>query len=327
MKRDGITSVVYNLIQATDPSTVSFDLVAINEPDRSLRDSFEKIGVKIHVIPRSAKGIFRYVANLRRLIRAGCYDAVHIHGSSATLALELIAAWMAGCKKRIAHSHNTSCKYKALHYALKPIVQMLSTHRLACGEAAGKWLYSDGKFEVICNGVDTERFSFSKENRETVRRQLGISQSDIAIGHVGAFNEVKNQAFLLDILAKLPQKYKLVFLGEGALRASVREKAGDMGLTGRVVFAGAVADPERYYSAFDAMTLPSFHEGLPLTLVEAQANGLQCLVSDRVTDEVNLTDHVVFLPIDQGTACWVEHCAVPAPLPLIRTLPMSPPTT
>jgi len=305
-EKNGITNVIRNLCTAMDRENLQLDWMAIHVPEAEYVRAVERWGGCLRTVARSIRHPLRYLKALTRVIREEGYDAVHIHGNSATLVLELIAAKLAGCKLRIVHSHNTSCLHKTLNNLLQPAFQRLCTHRLACSEAAGTWLYGKRPFTVIQNGVDTGRFSFDADARRCVRASYGIPEDAIVVGHVGLFTKTKNQRFLLEILNRLPDQYCLMLVGDGPDAPEVRNQANAMGLTDRVFFAGAVTEPEQYYSAFDMMALPSLFEGLPLTLVEAQSSGLHCLVSDRVTREADLTGNLAFLPIDQGADIWRE---------------------
>ena len=186
----------------------------------------------------------------------------------------------------------------------------LYTHGLACGQEAGEFMFGTKKdFLVINNAINTARFAFCDADRQSVRAQYALHDR-IVIGHVGSFTTVKNQTFLLDVLASLcedePQKYALMLLGEGPLMEEMKEKTSALHLSDRVIFIGVTTEVPKYLSACDMIMMPSLFEGLPLTLIEEQANGLVCLASDRITTEANKTGNVQFLSIDNGTQPWVN---------------------
>lgn len=303
-ERNGVTNVICNLLGAMDTEGLTADLLCINEPERRYRELAAGWGGSVHVLSRSISHPIRYVRRLKKLLKEGGYEAVHVHGNSATMALEMLAARLAGVRVRIAHSHNTTCRYMTVHRLLSPLFQALCTHRLACGEEAGKWLYGKRDFTVINNGVETARFAYCPENRQELREKLGIGAGKVLLGHVGTFNEAKNQGFLIEMLARLPEGYALVLVGEGPLRGSLEEKAQALAPGGRVCFAGVTDRAEDFFSAFDLLVMPSLYEGLPLTLVEAQSSGLPCLVSDRITKEVDMTGLLRYLPLEQEA--WTE---------------------
>ena len=310
--KNGITNVIFNLIRAMDKQDLILDYVSINEPAPSYVSEVVSYGGNVFVIERRISKALRYVKELRDVICRGKYDVVHAHGNSSTLLLEMLAAKLAGCKVRIAHSHSTSCLSLACHKLLNPMFQICCTHGLACGDAAGKWLYGDREFTVINNGVDTNRYVFSDEARNRIRMQYGLSENTCLIGHVGIINENKNQRFLLDILdvfSKRNGNYKLVLIGDGPLRGEIETVANTMGIRKDVIFAGAVDNVPDYLAAIDIVVMPSLFEGLPLTLIEAQASGLPCVVSDTITTEADKTGNLGFIPLGAGAQYWADEIA------------------
>lgn len=311
-ERNGITAVIFNYIRVLKNFGVVFDLVSINEPTSNYVREIEKTGGRLFVLNRRMSRMGSYIGELKDLIRRGNYDIVHAHGNSATLLLEMFAARQAGCRVRIAHSHNTTCKYLTLHKLLTPFFQSCCTHRLACGEEAGKWLFGNRPFKVVNNGVRTEWFAFQPDLRQAFREQYGFWKENLVIGHVGAFNDAKNQEFLIEVLAKLTsinEDFRLLLIGDGPLREKVEEKVSEFGLMERVLFAGVTDRIPEHLSAVDLIVMPSRYEGLPLSLIEAQASGLHCVVSDNITHEVDKTGNLTFLPLDSGATYWAEIIA------------------
>lgn len=305
-RREGITNVIMNLFSAMDKQDIHMDMAAAHEPGAEYAAAFARHGGEIFVLRRSMRNPVGYVRALAKRIQAGGYDGIHVHGNSATMVLEMLAARLAGCKMRIAHSHNTTCKYMQVHKLMNPLFQHLCTHRLACGEDAGKWLFGSRQFTVIRNGIDTEKFAFHSAARAQIRKAMAVEDDQILIGHVGLFNEAKNQSFLMDILQKLDGKYRLVLVGDGPLREQVTKKAEACQVADRVTFAGVTDRVGDYLSACDLIVMPSLHEGLPLALIEQQANGLRCLVSDNITREADKTGNLQFLPLTAGAAFWAN---------------------
>ena len=307
-RRNGITNVIFNLYHSIDKNNISFDLVTKNVPDHTYTNTIEISGGKIITIPKSKFHVIRYIRTLKGIIRRNRYEMVHIHGNSHTVVLELLAAKLAGCKVRIVHAHSTTCNSPMLHKLLSPLFHLLCTHRLACGQAAGQFMHGNHAFTVINNGVNTEKFSFHSKDRLEIREQYQIHDK-IVIGHVGNFVDAKNPFFLIDILANLKKTnldYCMLLVGDGPLLSQVKEKTKNLGLTDSVIFVGATDNVPAYISACDVIMMPSLFEGLPLTLIEQQTNGLKCLVSDQITTEVDKTGNIIFLPIDKGVEPWVS---------------------
>lgn len=306
MDKNGITNVICNLITNSDDA-VAFDCVTINKPDHYYYDLLNKKGCNIYILPSRDSSPLKYIFELAKIIRRGKYDCVHVHGNSHIMSIELLASKIAGCKVRIAHSHNTTCKYKIINLILTIPFHLLCTGCVACGNDAGKWLFGRRKFLVVNNGIDTQKFGFDDSDRQMIRERYNIQKECIVIGHVGEFNEAKNQTFLIDLLYKLNStEFKLMLIGDGEKRSSVEKNADSRGLRGKVIFVGKSNEVEKFLSAMDVIVMPSIYEGLPLTLIEEQANGLKCIVSDNITREVDKTGLVSFLSLDD-LPIWIKE--------------------
>ncbi len=305
--KNGIANCVMNYISRLDPARVQCDLVCPNEPDSTARDQVERTGGRVFVLPGRNRHPFSYIRKLSRIIRERRIEIVHAHGNSATLAAEMIAAKRGGARVRMPHSHNTTCSMKVADKLLRGVFYRTSTDNIACSFAAGDWLYPKRKYTVLNNAIDAEKFRYSQTIREETREQLSIAPEEFVLLHIGAFNEQKNQSYLLEafqaLLLKKPD-YRLLLVGDGERRASCEARAEALGFRKQVSFLGLRDDIPALLSAADAFVLPSLHEGLPLTLVEAQCAGLPCVASDRVTPESALTNLVSFAPIER-----TEHFA------------------
>lgn len=312
--KNGVTNVIYNYLQAMKLNDLQIDVVSINTPDQLYCDIVDKIKGKLYVIERSSKKVLTYWNSLRKLIRRERYDAVHIHGNSHTVVVELSAAWLAGCSVRIVHSHNTQCEHAFIHRVMTPLFNVLVTHGLACGNAAGKWMFGKKAFRVINNGVDTKKFAYDEMKRNMIRSQYGWDSSCIVLGHVGYFYEVKNHRLIVNVFGELYKKnpnYRLLLIGDGPLKQEICDILTNNGLIGASVLTGNIDNVDAYVNAMDVVLMPSIFEGLPLTLIEQQANGLHCVVSENITREVNKTGNVEFLSLDRPIQDWthtVDSC-------------------
>ena len=306
---DGPTLAVVRLARALDPEKVQFDLTFIAEPPEDIRAQLEKLGCRIYIVPGRLRRPLGYMLALKRLVRAGGYEVVHTHGNSCTLAIDLMAAYLGGARVRIAHSHNSYCKYRAAHRALRPLFDHLYTHALACGEEAGRWLFREKPFHVVRNASDTRVMAFDAQARAEYRQKLGLEEGTLALGCVANLNGQKNHGFMIDMFAELHKMrpdMRLILVGDGPLRGDVERGIDERGLNEVVTLLGVRSDVARLLQAFDVMLLTSLYEGFPNVVVEWQCAGLRSLVSDRVTPDAALTPLVEFLPIDAGEAPWVE---------------------
>ena len=273
-------------------------------------EEYKANGSTIHHMPDFNRHPVKYFFTLKKIIKDGNYDAVHINMLSLANILPVLAAQFTKVKV-IIHSHNagmpSGLARKVLHFINKPFVA-LADNRLACSEAAGKWMFGKKSFTVIPNAIDLSVFSLNEEKRNEIRQKYNIGDS-VLIGHVGRFAEQKNHAFLIDVFAELCRKsakYKLMLVGEGELMEEIKQKVADAGLKDKVIFTGSVSNVQDYMQAMDVFVLPSLFEGLPVTGIEAQASSLPCVFSDRITKELKITDNVVFVPIEDKTA-WIKE--------------------
>lgn len=270
-------------------------------------NNLRKRGCNVFISNYRLKKPIKYIRSLKIIIKHGNYDLVHIHGNSHTIVLELLAAKLAKCPIRAVHAHSTKCNSLFLHKILTPFFNMLCTHRFACGIEAGKFLYGKKDFIVVKNGMKLEKFRFNEENRKLINDEYQL-QNKTVIGCVANFVEVKNHTFMIDIindLCKRSGNYILMLIGKGVLMDVIKEKVRVLALEDKVLFIGSTPDVHKYLSAMDIFLLPSHYEGVPLTLIEAQCNGIKCIASNNVPEEVNLTDSIRFLPINNGTSSWV----------------------
>lgn len=226
--------------------------------------------------------------------------------------MDAMGAWVlkiaeeCGVPVRIAHSHNTqhlstnSLKLFFLEKARKNI-NKYATHRMACSDVAGRWLFGDEPFTVVRNAIEVEKFAFDEEERKRIRELYGVRDDEFLIGHVGRFDNQKNHSFLIDVFADVVREKpncKLMLVGEGHLMQSIKEKVSRLKLDKNVIFTGVRDDAYKYYNAFDLFVLPSLFEGLPVVSIEAQINGCKAFFSDTVTKECMLSPKASFISLD-----------------------------
>ena len=281
---------------------------AATDIDETLRREIESMGCRVHTLGERLKDPAGYMFRLMKLVRRGGYDTVHAHGNSCTLAIELTAAFLGGAKVRIAHSHNSSCRFMKAHKLLRPLFEVMYTHAFACGEEAGRWLFRKRKYRIMRNAAESRKYAFDPDVRETMRTKLGFA-GETVIGSVANMNAQKNHGFMLEAFAslrKLRDDVKLVLVGDGVLRGDIEGRIKELGLENDVKVLGTRTDVPQLLQAFDVMLLPSVYEGFPCVLVEWQCAGLRTFVSDTVTQDADLTGLLIYLPIDKGADVWAE---------------------
>ena len=299
----GITSVIFRYAARTG-GAVQYDFVLAGQVEPFIPARIAALGGQMFVPPVSRlKNPLGYTRYLTGLIRSGGYDAVHVHGNSGTMFFDIHAAKRAGVPVRIAHCHSSSCKYRLAHWLLKGRLCREMTVGVVCSDAAAAWLFPGMENVVwLPNGVEPEAFRFSPAVRSGMRGALGLSDRFV-VGHVGHMEREKNHAFLLRAFCRLvadrPDAH-LLLVGDGSLRPEIEAAVRALGLTGRVTLTGRRADTAALYQAMDVFAMPSLYEGLPVTLIEAQAAGLPCVVSDRITRQANAIGLVRYAGIGEG---------------------------
>lgn len=310
----GTEALWMNYYRNIDRTKIQFDFLVESESKIIDKEEIEKLGGHVIIIP-SYKNPFKYIKTLTKIFKDNKYDIVHSN-MNALSVFTLKAAKKAGIKVRIAHSHSSSNKKEwkknIIKNLLRPFSKKYATDYFACSEHAGRWLFGDktydqGKVKIIKNAIDIEKFKFNEENRKSIRNEFDILEDEILIGNVGRMMPQKNQSFLLKVFAKYHQKNpksKLMIINDGPLFEELQARVTDLKITDSVIFVGPKADLYRYYSAFDIFTLPSLYEGLGIVLVEAQANGLNCIASTNVPREADGTGYVNFVELQEQK--WIN---------------------
>ncbi len=303
---EGMTSVIYNYASNISCNGVELHFVAYAGDNPQLIEKFKRIG-PVHILPERASDPWNYLQELRELLKRG-FDTIHIHGNSGTMILDVLCARLAGVSQIITHGHCTVGEHPFVHKITRYPMAALAAHRFACSHGAGKWLYGACSYRVISNAINIENYRYQKEACDTAREELSIG-SDFLIGHVGYFDISKNQTFLVDVFHEFHQKIpnsKLLLIGDGDLRENVEQKIANLGLQDCVILTGRRMDVNRLYSAMDIFVMPSMDEGLPLCLLEAQANALPVLAADTITQEVKCLDRMYYLSLEDGPERWAE---------------------
>ena len=303
----GIGTVMMNYCKALDKNKYNLTILAGKPISEKYERECLENGINLVTLPSRHKETLRHYIALWKALRMGHFDIVHDHGSSSMMAIELTIAKLAGVKNRIAHSHNSNCPNMKVHRLLNPYFRTVYTKALACGQLAGNWLFGKNNFEVLPNGFHTDDFIFSKKDRDVVRNKLGV-ENQLLIGHIGRINEQKNQEYLLDIFKEVAEERDDVFLlivGTGPDEEKIKTCVKEHPYKNQIILYGETDNPTALYSAMDIFVFPSRYEGLPVVLLEAQISGLSCIVSDKITREVDLGD-LVWECIDDAPKQWAK---------------------
>lgn len=322
LMRGGLEAFVMNVYRQIDREKIQFDFLLTQDTSGGYEEEAEAMGARIYRIPPRNKGYKAYRRALDDFFRAHRgYAAVHQHVSSLTSIEPLGYAKKHGIPVRVLHAHSSAIDkslrlrwaHLALHCVRKLFVRSWATDWLGCSEKALDWLYRGtgvrSRAVMVNNGIDSAAYAYDEKARKAVRDELGIGQDDFVMGHVGRFAPVKNQAFLIDVLAELRKSVpgaKLLLVGEGGTMDAVKAKAEEKGLSAAVVFTGVRSDVARLLQAMDVFVMPSLFEGLPVSMVEAQAAGLPLVVSSAISRDSDITGTVLFKDLADTAESWAE---------------------
>lgn len=311
MNRGGLETMLMNYYRNMDRSQLQFDFLVHREKRADYDDEIELLGGRIYRMPPLNPFNLKYRRKLQQFFLEHTeFKIVHSHIDCMS-AIPLKAAKKARVPIRIAHSHNSN-QDKDAKYILKLLykygIPRYATKLMACSQAAGEWMFDGREFEVLNNAIDAKDYQFNQRVRETQRKTLGIALDSFVVGHVGRFSLQKNHEFLIDIFAELVKKREatLLLVGDGDLRDHIYKKACQLGVEKRIIFTGVRNDVADLLQVMDVFVFPSFNEGLPLTIVEAQSAGLPCLISDGVPIDCKLTDLVEQVPLVYGPREWAK---------------------
>ncbi len=316
MNIGGIESFLMNIYRNINLQKYEFVFLTYNDEKYDFEDEILSLGGKILRISNPNKvSIFRHIYQLYSIMKKEKPDVVHCH-THFNCAYVMFAAACAGIKIRITHSHSTYAKLeKRLIKRIKwffsrKIINFFSTNKLACSTEAGEALYNDHKFIVIPNGIDLEKYSFSESKRKELRKKYKIDDNCIVIGHVGRLDIPKNHMFLLEIFKCFLMKNentKLILVGSGPLENKIKNYIEKAKINDKVIMMGNRNDVYDIYNMFDIFIFPSLYEGLPVTLVEAQANGLQIFASDNISHEIKISENLNFYNLKNTAEQWANN--------------------
>lgn len=295
---------------ASDKVDIFFCVPDVNGEKQYFEDEIVENGDIVYKIPSKSKHPFDFYKRVKNIVLENSIECVHYHSENSMMFWGLLAAKRGKASLLIAHSHSSNVNglvYHLLHYAFRPALNYIADIRYACSKVAGKWMYGEKTFEIINNGIDLKKFYFNINTRNVIRKEYGLTDKFV-VGHVGRLAEVKNHSFLIEIFDAFCKCSKsdvvLLLVGDGELRNQLQRKVENLRLENKVIFLGNKQNVTDYLQAMDCFVFPSLYEGLPVSLVEAQATGLPCIVSDRVSREAKITSKIEFLSLEEGVEKW-----------------------
>ena len=321
----GRTKYIFNIWRHIDKSRFQFDFVTFSE-DIIFANELIKDGCEVYKIKNHPNIDMDEFIKEFRTILDNKYDVIEIHTSywESTIVEQL--AKECGIHKIIIHGHSSGIsagrtkndrlspeQLIEIHERVKAsLTSDIATDFWACSKEVSSWLFEPEipgeKIKIVHNTIDTTRFKFSPEQQSSIRKLLGINESDIVLGFTGRLEPVKNVEFIIKIFSDIYQiykRYKIVIVGDGSLRKELEDLCENLKLTNAFIFVGRVENVEDYLQAMDIFLMPSFYEGFPISLLEAECAGVKCIVSNNITKEVNVLNDISYLPLDISE--WVNE--------------------
>jgi len=319
----GVETTVMNYYRNIDHSKIQFDFLIPNDEkktDHPYETEAISLGARIFRFQKGKinKRPVKYIEYIMHMLKCKKIlqnnpdiKIVHIHDDFAErVAVDLLTAKLAGIPVRIVYSASTSTKRRLLHMMFRPFVRAAATHHMAGSIEAGTHMFGKkekDKIIIIPRARDLEAFRYNPERRHIVRNNLNLEENYVIVC-VANIRPEKNHTFLLDSFAlalREDNNMILLLVGEGE-REKLEVKVQDLEICDKVHFLGQRNDVPDILQAADLFVLPSLYEGQPGTAVEAQAAGLPCLLSDRISPGAKITDLALFLPIDKGSEVWAK---------------------
>ncbi|MEW4225658.1 glycosyltransferase [Rossellomorea marisflavi] len=310
----GIETYLYKLYKHIDKTKYRFDfLILEEEKDVCFHKEFKEFGSEFFSITPRAKNPIKNSLEIKSVLKKGNYDLIHCNMNSLSYSEPIFT----GLKQDVpvlVHSRNanppSSKITQILHLINSKKLNQKNVTRIAVSDLAGKWMFGDSVlFQTINNGLDVNKYKFSSSARKLKRKELGISHEDLTIVNVGAFREQKNHRFIIKVFSEVIKKKvnsKLVLVGEGNLMDDVKNYANELGILKNIQFLGNRKDISEVLSASDVFLFPSFYEGFPNAVLEAQTSGLPCLIANTITKEIIINKNVYHYSLEKNEKEWAE---------------------
>lgn len=319
MDRGGAEAMIMNYMRNINRDVIKFDFLTNRDYRAAYEEEIESLGGKVyHMCPMYPGKFHQYKKEMREFLKNHPeYQIIHSNLEERSY-LPLKVAKKMGVPVRISHSHNRPLGINLkliVRYYFRFMLKYYNTHMFACGIEAGDWLYGKKNREQVIlmnNAINTKDYTFDIDKSKKMKKELGV-EGKLVIGHVGRFFAQKNHPLLIDIFYEVHQKNPetvLLLVGGGesddALKNQMREKVNSLGLSDCVKFLGVREDVEDVLQAFDLFLLPSLFEGFPVTMVEAQASGLPCVISDKVPIQCDITGNVKVMKLEDSPKNWAN---------------------
>ncbi|BCJ93405.1 glycosyl transferase [Anaerocolumna cellulosilytica] len=317
-KMGGVETFIRNTTLFSDKEKVQFDFLIHGYKKCLFAEEFSIFYNNtnhIYFLPKYKLNPVKTIAALWKFYKEHHdYKYIHIETGAATELLYCFPYYLFYGMKLIIHSHNGgNSESKLMQKALIPLVNVIADKKLACSDAAAVFMFgkvSATEAKLIYNGIDADKFRYSEKKRKDCRESFNIEETALVVGHIGRFSKQKNHTYLIEIFEEINKRQSNAFLlltGTGELEGDVKEIVKKYQLQSKVIFTGLHDDTSDFYSAMDVFVMPSLYEGLPIVAIEAQASGLPCVFSDKISEQVRLTEQTEMLALEEGVSIWADR--------------------
>ena len=313
MNRGGAETFLMKVYRQLDKSKYQIDFCVSKKKSGFYDEEIKKLGGKIFYVPPKSKNIFKTFNSIKKLVKQENYKYVLRTSQQSLATLDLLAARFGGAKTLIYRSSNaglTGGKMSNLiNKTFSFLPKMIPNVKIAPSKLAAKFVFGNSKnVYILHNALNYDDFEFSEEIRNKIRKELKIGNKTL-YGHVGRFNVQKNHMFLLEIfqeIVKIDKNSVLALIGEGELENDILIKIKELKLEKNVLVLGPKKNVNEYLMAFDKIIFPSFFEGMPNVIIEAQASGLPCFISNTITKEANITGLLTYIDLNKTSLEWAD---------------------
>lgn len=307
----GVEKFIYTLYTMIKDS-YEIDFMTVDKKI-SYEEEFLKDGCNIYRITPRYVSLRAFQNDIKKVYEQGNYDILWLNKTTLSSIDSLKMAKRNHVGKIICHSHASenlgSLFTLMMHKHNRRSIDKYVDYKVACSENAANWFFGKNieDVKIFQNAVDIAKYEPKEEIRNQKRKELHV-ENKFVLGHIGRFSEEKNHKFILDVFAEIAKQTdaQLLLCGDGELKGEIQEYAKNKGIEEKVSFLGIRKDIPELLQAVDVVIFPSLFEGLPFALVEAQAGGVPCVVSDTVSREAKLTDLMHFLSLQDDVKIWAE---------------------
>lgn len=314
MDRGGAETFLMKTYRQLDKNKYQMDFCVSKRETGFYDDEIKKMGGKIYYVPPKTKRIIKNFFNIKKIVKEKQYKYVLRTSQQSLAALDLLAAKCGGARILIYRSSNAGVtNAKIINNIFKPLPKIIPNVKLAPSIKAAEFVFGkravlNNDVIILHNALNYDDFEFKSEIRDKIRNELKI-KNEVLYGHIGRLNKQKNHTFLLDVFSEILKKQensKLLLIGDGELRQNIIDRINELRIEKNVIFLEAQKNVNEYFMAMDKMIFPSLFEGMPNVIIEAQASGLPCYISNTITEEANITGLVKYIDLNKSSKEWAN---------------------